>query len=62
MASKANEWGAIDELVTQGPPPQLNIGANRPKTPGTVPDLEHLSRVLPRNENLPGLSRNSMSP
>ena len=35
------------------------IGANRP---GTVPDLEPLSRVPPGNENLPGLSWNSKDP
>ena len=34
------------------------IGANRPETPGTVPDLEHLSHVSPGNENLPQLSQN----
>ena len=34
------------------------IGANRPETPGTVPDLEHLSHVTPGNENLPPLSQN----
>ena len=27
-----------------------SIGANSPETPGTVPDLENLSRVSPRNE------------
>ena len=38
------------------------IGANHPETPGTVPDLERLSRVPPGNGNLPRLSRNSMNP
>ena len=28
------------------------IGANRPETPGTVPDLERLSHVPRGNENL----------
>ena len=39
-----------------------DIGANCPKTPGTVPDLECLSRVSPGNENLPRMSRNSTNP
>ena len=38
------------------------IGANRPRTSGTVPDLEPLSRVTPGNDNLPGLSQNSKDP
>ena len=40
----------------------INIGANRPETPGTVTDLEHLSRVLSENEYLPQLSRNFTNP
>ena len=32
------------------------IGANCLRTHGTVADLEALSRVLPENHNLPGLS------
>ena len=39
-----------------------SIGANCPETPGTVPDLECLSRVPPGNENLPQLSQNFMNP
>ena len=38
-----------------------HIGANPPETPGTVPNLKHLFRVPPRNENLTLLSRNSMN-
>ena len=33
------------------------IGANCPRTPGTVPDLEALSCVPLGNHNLPGLSQ-----
>ena len=34
----------------------------RPKTPETVPKLERLSHVPPRNDNSPLLSWNSMNP
>ena len=43
-------------------PPAAVIGVNRPRTPGTVPDLEPLFHVPPGYENLPGLSWNSEDP
>ena len=47
-------------LLWKLPFPIFNMGfivANRPGTPGTVPDLEALSWVPHGNHNLPGLSR-----
>ena len=38
------------------------IGANRPETPKTVPELERLSRVPPGNENSLWMSRISVNP
>ena len=40
----------------------ITIGANRPETPRTVPDLERLSCVPPGNEHLPQFSQNSTDP